>query len=184
MVSCWRKTAHRICAAHCSMDLIDNCRARISARWQAGSNPVRSRPCWWSMKTLPAWACRPNCWPRSKSSMWARLPTRSARSRMWLLSLAVFEKEGSFVNLSFRLQKFAAAVPGPRGILPDVAVLEKIAAPLADEKPAAAADGPNWAAHCRQGQPVQRHPWRGIGSQGVAVDPAPSSTCRSRKARI
>ena len=51
-------------------------------------------------------------------------------------SLSVFEKEGSFVNLSFRLQKFAAAVPGPRGILPDVAVLEKIAAPLADEKPA------------------------------------------------
>lgn len=49
-------------------------------------------------------------------------------------SLTVFEKEGSFVNQLFRLQRFAAAVPGPRGVLPDVAVLEKIVAPLANEK--------------------------------------------------
>ena len=41
------------------------------------------------------------------------------------------------MNLSFRLQKFEAVAPG-RGILPDVAVLEKMTAALADEKLAAA----------------------------------------------
>lgn len=52
-------------------------------------------------------------------------------------TLSVFEKEGSFVNQNFRLQKFAAAVPGPRGLHPESLVLEHIAATLADEKPLA-----------------------------------------------
>jgi NADH-quinone oxidoreductase subunit G len=38
-------------------------------------------------------------------------------------SLMVFEKDGSFINQNFRLQKFKAAVPGPRGVEPDFTVL-------------------------------------------------------------
>lgn len=53
-----------------------------------------------------------------------------------LPSLMVFEKDGSFINQSFRIQRFKAAVPGPRGVQPDFTVLEKIAAPLAGEKAA------------------------------------------------
>lgn len=50
-------------------------------------------------------------------------------------SLMVFEKDGTFINQNFRVQRFKAAVPGPRGIQPDFTVLEKICAPLAREKP-------------------------------------------------
>ena len=52
-------------------------------------------------------------------------------------SLMVFEKDGSFVNQSFRLQRFKAAIPGPAGILPDFQVLEMIAAALSEEKASA-----------------------------------------------
>lgn len=52
-----------------------------------------------------------------------------------LPSLMVFEKDGSFINQSFRLQRFKAAIPGPAGILPDYKVLEMINASLAGEKP-------------------------------------------------
>jgi NADH-quinone oxidoreductase subunit G len=33
--------------------------------------------------------------------------------------LTIFEREGSFVNQQFRLQKFSRAVPGPQGVLAD-----------------------------------------------------------------
>jgi NADH-quinone oxidoreductase subunit G len=55
-----------------------------------------------------------------------------------LPSLMVFEKDGSFVNQSFRIQRFKAAIPGPLGVQPDFIVLEKIAALLAEEKKAIA----------------------------------------------
>ena len=43
-----------------------------------------------------------------------------------LPTLTVFEKNGSFINLNFRLQKFQQAVPGPAGLLPDVLLLSQI----------------------------------------------------------
>jgi NADH-quinone oxidoreductase subunit G len=55
-----------------------------------------------------------------------------------LPSLMVFEKDGSFINQSFRIQRFKAAIPGPRSVQPDFIVLEKIAALLAEEKKAIA----------------------------------------------
>ncbi|MGB0259421.1 MAG: molybdopterin-dependent oxidoreductase, partial [Coraliomargarita sp.] len=86
-------------------------------------------------------------------------------------SLSVFEKEGSFVNVSFRVQKFAAAVPGPKGILPDVAVLEKIVAPLADEKPAAPTMDAIWERIAKKVSQFGELTWRGIGEEGTTVDP-------------
>lgn len=47
-----------------------------------------------------------------------------------LPSLTVFEKDGSFINQSFRLQKFKAAVPGPSELYPDRFVLEKVVSSL------------------------------------------------------
>ena len=51
-----------------------------------------------------------------------------------LPSLMVFEKDGSFINQSFRIQRFKAAIPGPRGVQSDFTILDKIAAALAEEK--------------------------------------------------
>ena len=42
----------------------------------------------------------------------------------------VFEKNGSFVNLNFRLQKFQQAVPGPAGLIPDIMLLGKLLSKL------------------------------------------------------
>ncbi|NCG08886.1 MAG: 2Fe-2S iron-sulfur cluster binding domain-containing protein [Verrucomicrobia bacterium] len=49
-----------------------------------------------------------------------------------LPSLSVFEKSGSFVNQNFRLQKFAAAVPGPRGLIAELGVLAMVEALLGE----------------------------------------------------
>ena len=51
-----------------------------------------------------------------------------------LPSLMVFEKDGSFINQSFRLQRFKNSVPGPRGIITDHMLLKKIFSLLAGEK--------------------------------------------------
>ncbi len=47
-----------------------------------------------------------------------------------LPGLTVFEKNGTFVNLNFRLQKFQQAVPGPAGLFPDIMILGKLLAIL------------------------------------------------------
>ena len=45
-------------------------------------------------------------------------------------TLTVFEKNGTFVNQQFRLQKFFKCVPGPTGAVDDLAVLAKLIAAL------------------------------------------------------
>ncbi len=87
-------------------------------------------------------------------------------------SLSVFEKAGSFVNVSFRVQKFAPAIPGPKGILPDVVVLEKIVAALGGEKPAAVTNDIIWERLAGKVSQFAGLTWRGIGDAGVAVDPS------------
>ena len=56
-----------------------------------------------------------------------RDPTSDA-ARVVIPALTVFEKSGSFVNQQFRLQKFAAAVPGPAGVADDLATLAALLA--------------------------------------------------------
>ena len=51
-----------------------------------------------------------------------------------LPSLTSFEKSGSFINRSFRLQKFKQAVPGPAGLLPDLHIIASFANALDQEK--------------------------------------------------
>lgn len=45
-------------------------------------------------------------------------------------ALTVFEKSGSFVNQQFRLQRFEQIVPGPAGVLPQIMLIDRIAAAL------------------------------------------------------
>ncbi len=51
----------------------------------------------------------------------------SAAAQVVLPTLSVFEKNGTFVNQQFRIQKFAKAVPGPQGATDDLIVLAKLA---------------------------------------------------------
>ncbi|CAA6693642.1 MULTISPECIES: 2Fe-2S iron-sulfur cluster-binding protein [unclassified Lentimonas] len=87
-------------------------------------------------------------------------------------SLMVYEKDGSFVNQSFILQKFKAAVPGPRGIQSDVTVLEKIVAGLGEEKPTALTMDVAWERIADTMSAFEGLSWRGISDEGVALDPA------------
>ena len=87
-------------------------------------------------------------------------------------SLMVYEKDGSFVNQSFRLQKFKAAVPGPAGVRSDIIVLEQIVALLGDEKPAALTMDVAWERISEATSAFAEINWRGIGDEGVALDPA------------
>jgi NADH-quinone oxidoreductase subunit G len=54
----------------------------------------------------------------------------SAAAKIVLPTLHTFEKAGTFVNQQFRIQKFAAAVPGPQGASNDLVVLSKLFAAL------------------------------------------------------
>ena len=54
----------------------------------------------------------------------------SAAAKVVLPTLHTFEKAGTFVNQQFRIQKFAAAVPGPQGATNDLIVLSKLVVAL------------------------------------------------------
>lgn len=87
-------------------------------------------------------------------------------------SLMVYEKDGSFVNQSFRLQKFKTAVPGPRGIQSDITVLEKIVAVLGDEKPSTLTIDGAWERIADKMSAFEGLSWSGLSDEGVALDPA------------
>ena len=63
-------------------------------------------------------------------------PTADA-AKVVLPTLTVFEKSGTFINQQFRLQKFAAAVPGPAGASDDLAVLAQLIAAVSGTLPGA-----------------------------------------------
>lgn len=52
----------------------------------------------------------------------------SAAAKIVIPTLHTYEKAGTFVNQQFRIQKFAAAVPGPQGASNDLVVLSKLVA--------------------------------------------------------
>ncbi|MFP4203292.1 MAG: 2Fe-2S iron-sulfur cluster-binding protein [Opitutales bacterium] len=93
-------------------------------------------------------------------------------ARVVLPSLSVFEKDGSFVNQSFRLQRFHSAAPGPRGILSDIRVLEQIAAPLAGEKPEQVTVDDVWERIAATVPEFAGLNWSGIPETGQALDPS------------
>ena len=97
----------------------------------------------------------------------------SQRAAVVIPSLSVFEKNGSFINLSFRLQRFRAAIPGPSGVISDFMILEHIAEALADEKIPSGSIDAAWefiAAGVSQFDDALS--WRGIPEEGVELDPS------------
>ncbi len=56
----------------------------------------------------------------------------SAMAKVVIPSLTVFEKNGTFVNQQFRLQKFSKAVPGPTGVADDKVTLSSLLAAVGD----------------------------------------------------
>ncbi len=61
----------------------------------------------------------------------------TAAAKVVIPTLTAFEKSGTFVNQQFRIQKFAAAVPGPKGASDDLAVLAKLTAAVGSQTPGA-----------------------------------------------
>ena len=102
-------------------------------------------------------------------------PTADA-AKVVLPTLTVFEKNGTFINQQFRLQKFAAAVPGPTGASDDLAVLAQLIAAVGGTPfggtvaalwPALAAEIPQLARVTHQNVPdtgslLDRTPWAAL----------------------
>jgi NADH-quinone oxidoreductase subunit G len=57
----------------------------------------------------------------------------SALANVLIPTLTSFEKTGSFINRTFRLQSFKQAVPGPAGLLPDLHILASLINSLLEE---------------------------------------------------
>ena len=92
-------------------------------------------------------------------------------AKVVLPSLMVFEKDGSFINQSFRIQGFKASVPGPSGVQPDFTVLEQIAAALAEEKATAITIDTVWERMTANiDQLSDSLYWRTLPQEGVALD--------------
>ena len=56
----------------------------------------------------------------------AHASATSAVAKVVIPTLTVFEKSGTFINQQFRLQRFAAAVPGPQAVADDLETLAKL----------------------------------------------------------
>ncbi len=65
----------------------------------------------------------------------------SAAAKIVLPTLHAFEKAGTFVNQQFRIQKFAAAVPGPQRATNDLVVLARLASAAGAAVPASDVHG-------------------------------------------
>ncbi|MEE2988680.1 MAG: molybdopterin-dependent oxidoreductase [Verrucomicrobiota bacterium] len=88
-----------------------------------------------------------------------------------LPSLMVFEKDGSFINQSFRIQRFKEAVPGPRGVQSDFIVLEKIASKLVGEITTTVTIDSVWGRMTEKiDQLDDSLRWHSLPEEGIALD--------------
>jgi NADH-quinone oxidoreductase subunit G len=84
--------------------------------------------------------------------------------------LTVFEKAGTFVNQQFRLQKFAAAVPGPVGVLSDVEFFAALLTALGGKAPKSATPTGVWAAMSAEVPQFKDVSFDKIPSDGLLLD--------------
>ncbi len=96
----------------------------------------------------------------------------SARARVVLPTLTVFEKNGSFINQQFRLQKFLQAVPGPAGAPGDLRTLAALLDALGAPAPAGLDDV--WSDMSASIEPLSGLRFMKIPSEGLLLD-VPSS---------
>jgi NADH-quinone oxidoreductase subunit G len=117
-------------------------------------------------------------------------------AKVVLPTLTVFEKSGTFVNQQFRLQKFAAAVPGPAGASDDLAVLSQLLAAVGGPPlgatvaalwPALAAEIPQFGGVTYQSLPdtgrlLDRTPWAALPfAEGETLHYQPAGTSADRR---
>ena len=98
--------------------------------------------------------------------------TTSAAAAVVLPGLTVFEKSGTFVNQQFRIQKFAAAVPGPAGATDDLELLARLATACGGTAPAGSV-GPVWTALAAEVPALAAMTYERIPETGLLVDGTP-----------
>jgi NADH-quinone oxidoreductase subunit G len=96
----------------------------------------------------------------------------SAAAKVVFPTLTVFEKNGTFVNQQFRIQRFAKAVPAAVGATDDLVVLARLAA--AAGGPALGSDvGSLWPAIAAQVPALGTMSYANIPDTGLLLDGAP-----------
>ncbi|MDR0902427.1 MAG: (2Fe-2S)-binding protein [Opitutaceae bacterium] len=101
-------------------------------------------------------------------------PTSDA-AQVVLPARTVFEKNGSFVNQQFRLQRFGQAVPGLPGTTDDLDLLSRLLAAAGDRPADAAATGINaiWRRLAAESAPLAGIEYSTIPAAGLPLDPGP-----------
>jgi NADH-quinone oxidoreductase subunit G len=94
----------------------------------------------------------------------------SAAAKVVIPTLTVFERNGTFINQQFRLQKFAAAVPGPREMADDRANLAALVAAAGGPVLAADIDG-LWAAIAAEVKLLATVTYQNLPPGGLLLDP-------------
>ena len=86
-------------------------------------------------------------------------------------SLSVFEKSGSFVNQNFIVQRFEAAVPGPKGVASDIVALASVLATVSGEKPTLATPDTVWNSLSEEIECLSDcKSWRAISDEGFQIE--------------
>lgn len=92
-------------------------------------------------------------------------------------TLTVFEKDGSFVNQNFRLQRFKQAVPGPKSVTSEIVFLPKLIAQLQGDVHAVSPDMRQLWQHIAQETDVieEAVSWHTLPDEGLALNAKPFS---------
>jgi NADH-quinone oxidoreductase subunit G len=96
----------------------------------------------------------------------------SVAAKVVVPTLTVFEKAGCFVNQQFRLQKFAAAVPGPAEVPDDLAALSALVAAVGGRAPAGDLASV-WAALASEAPALAGLSYAAIPDTGLLLDGSP-----------
>ncbi len=96
----------------------------------------------------------------------------SAAAKVVIPTLHAFEKAGTFVNQQFRIQKFAAAVPGPRAAANDLVVLARLLAAAGAPAPASDVHG-LWPAIAAAVPALATMLYKNIPDTGLLLDATP-----------
>ena len=97
----------------------------------------------------------------------------STIARVVIPTLTVFEKNGTFVNQQFRIQKFQKAVPGPAGTHDDLVVLAKLLAAATNTAAIASDIGGLWKLLGAEVPALGTMSFANIPETGLLLDPTP-----------
>jgi NADH-quinone oxidoreductase subunit G len=98
-------------------------------------------------------------------------------AKLVMPTLTVFEKDGSFVNQNFRLQRFKQAVPGPKSMTSEIVFLPKLIAQLQGDVHAVSPDMRQLWQHIAQETDVieETVSWHTLPDEGLALNAEPFS---------